>query len=199
MQPAGRRAHPHRGHRSDPQPRRRAARARGQPAHAVGRLVRGREPPGHQARVPARDGARAASAASTTTRRSSPRRCARCRPSRSRRVDDRRAHARARSTRPTSSTASSRARWASSWSRRPTCSSTATRSSCAPRAARAASHVIYRRIDDAFLDPEFFRPDSMLGVPGPDARLRGRATSRWPTRPATASPTTRRSTRSCPT
>jgi uncharacterized circularly permuted ATP-grasp superfamily protein len=27
-------------------------------------------------------------------------------------------------------------------------------------------HVIYRRIDDAFLDPLFFRPDSSLGVPG---------------------------------
>jgi uncharacterized circularly permuted ATP-grasp superfamily protein len=27
-------------------------------------------------------------------------------------------------------------------------------------------HVIYRRIDDAFLDPEVFRPDSTLGVPG---------------------------------
>lgn len=26
--------------------------------------------------------------------------------------------------------------------------------------------VIYRRIDDDFLDPEFFNPDSMLGVPG---------------------------------
>jgi uncharacterized circularly permuted ATP-grasp superfamily protein len=26
--------------------------------------------------------------------------------------------------------------------------------------------VIYRRIDDGFLDPEFFRPDSLLGVPG---------------------------------
>jgi uncharacterized circularly permuted ATP-grasp superfamily protein len=26
--------------------------------------------------------------------------------------------------------------------------------------------VIYRRIDDAFLDPEVFRPDSVLGVPG---------------------------------
>jgi uncharacterized circularly permuted ATP-grasp superfamily protein len=26
--------------------------------------------------------------------------------------------------------------------------------------------VIYRRIDDAYLDPEFFRPDSMLGVKG---------------------------------
>lgn len=27
-------------------------------------------------------------------------------------------------------------------------------------------HVVYRRIDDAFLDPEVFRKDSMLGVPG---------------------------------
>jgi len=27
-------------------------------------------------------------------------------------------------------------------------------------------HVIYRRTDDAFLDPEFFRPDSVLGVRG---------------------------------
>jgi uncharacterized circularly permuted ATP-grasp superfamily protein len=27
-------------------------------------------------------------------------------------------------------------------------------------------HVIYRRVDDDFLDPEAFRPDSMLGVPG---------------------------------
>ncbi|MBL9017959.1 MAG: circularly permuted type 2 ATP-grasp protein [Myxococcales bacterium] len=27
-------------------------------------------------------------------------------------------------------------------------------------------HVIYRRTDEAFLDPEMFRPDSVLGVPG---------------------------------
>jgi len=27
-------------------------------------------------------------------------------------------------------------------------------------------HVVYRRVDDDFLDPEAFRPDSMLGVPG---------------------------------
>jgi uncharacterized circularly permuted ATP-grasp superfamily protein len=31
--------------------------------------------------------------------------------------------------------------------------------------------VIYRRIDDLFLDPEVFRPDSMLGVPGSDPIL----------------------------
>jgi len=27
-------------------------------------------------------------------------------------------------------------------------------------------HAIYRRVDDQFLDPEVFRPDSLLGVPG---------------------------------
>jgi uncharacterized circularly permuted ATP-grasp superfamily protein len=31
---------------------------------------------------------------------------------------------------------------------------------------RVQVHVIYRRVDDDFLDPLFFRPDSMLGVPG---------------------------------
>ena len=31
--------------------------------------------------------------------------------------------------------------------------------------------VIYRRIDDDFLDPKTFRPDSLIGVPGPDGRL----------------------------
>jgi uncharacterized circularly permuted ATP-grasp superfamily protein len=30
----------------------------------------------------------------------------------------------------------------------------------------ARVHVIYRRIDDAFVDPEVFRADSLLGVPG---------------------------------
>ena len=31
---------------------------------------------------------------------------------------------------------------------------------------RVRVDVIYRRVDDAFLDPEVFRPDSVLGVPG---------------------------------
>jgi uncharacterized circularly permuted ATP-grasp superfamily protein len=30
----------------------------------------------------------------------------------------------------------------------------------------ARVHVIYRRIDDAFMDPLEFRPDSLLGIPG---------------------------------
>src|SRR6266480_5403328 len=38
-------------------------------------------------------------------------------------------------------------------------------------------HVIYRRVDDDFLDPLAFRPDSMLGVPGLLASYRmGRVT-----------------------
>jgi uncharacterized circularly permuted ATP-grasp superfamily protein len=38
-------------------------------------------------------------------------------------------------------------------------------------------HVIYRRVDDDFLDPRAFRPDSMLGVPGLFAAYRaGRIT-----------------------
>ncbi len=31
---------------------------------------------------------------------------------------------------------------------------------------RERVHVIYRRVDDTFIDPEVFRPDSTLGVPG---------------------------------
>jgi len=37
--------------------------------------------------------------------------------------------------------------------------------------------VVYRRLDDDYLDPLHFRPDSLLGCPGSSAR-RGRAT--WP-------------------
>jgi uncharacterized circularly permuted ATP-grasp superfamily protein len=56
--------------------------------------------------------------------------------------------------------------------------------------------VIYRRIDDDFLDPLAFRPDSMLGVPGLLSAYRaGRVTIA--TRSAPASPTTSRSTRTC--
>ena len=73
---------------------------------------------------------------------------------------------RAPTTRPTSSTRSSRGRWASSSSRAATSSSTGTASSCARRAGSQRVDVIYRRIDDDFLDPLAFRPDSLLGVPG---------------------------------
>ena len=39
-------------------------------------------------------------------------------------------------------------------------------STCARRSGPQRVDVIYRRIDDDFLDPLVFRPDSMLGVPG---------------------------------
>ncbi len=45
-------------------------------------------------------------------------------------------------------------------------STTTTSSTCAPSTGSQRVDVIYRRIDDLFLDPEVFRPDSALGVPG---------------------------------
>ena len=58
--------------------------------------------------------------------------------------------------------------------------------------------VVYRRIDDLFLDPEAFRPDSTLGVPGlMRAWKAGNVAS--PTRRAPAWPTTRSCTPGCPT
>ena len=59
--------------------------------------------------------------------------------------------------------------------------------------------VVYRRVDDDFLDPVVFREDSLLGVPGNHARLPCGATSRSPMRPAPESPTIRASTRMSPT
>ncbi len=57
--------------------------------------------------------------------------------------------------------------------------------------------VIYRRIDDAFLDPLQFRADSMLGVAGlVNAARAGNVSS--PARSATASATTNSSTPTCP-
>ena len=77
------------------------------------------------------------------------------------------AHARACSTRPTSSTRS----WPSGWASRSSrgrdlvvgdddCVYMRTIDGLQP------VDVIYRRVDDMFLDPEAFRPDSVLGVPG---------------------------------
>ncbi len=59
-------------------------------------------------------------------------------------------------------------------------------------------HAVYRRLDDDFVDPLEFRPDSLLGVPGLVRAYRA-ATSPSRTPSARASPTTRRSTTTCPT
>ena len=76
------------------------------------------------------------------------------------RGDGRRLDARARRTPRTSSTRSSRARWASSWSRRATSSCATTSSTCARPSGLQRVHAIYRRLDDDFIDPLEFRPDS---------------------------------------
>ena len=116
---------------------------------------------------------------------------------RRRRADRRGADARACTTPPISSTRSSPSRWASSWSRARTCSSRTTMRLHAHHAGPEA-----RRRD---LPPRRRRlPRSARLPPGLGAR-RARAavapiapaTSRWPTRSAPASPTTRRSTPTC--
>jgi uncharacterized circularly permuted ATP-grasp superfamily protein len=56
--------------------------------------------------------------------------------------------------------------------------------------------VIYRRIDDDFIDPECFREDSVVGVPGLMAAYRAGNVS-LANAPAPASPTTRRSIPTC--
>ena len=58
--------------------------------------------------------------------------------------------------------------------------------------------VIYRRVDDDFIDPLAFRADSTLGVGRPVQRLPRRQRRRWPTPSAPAWPTTKRSTPTCP-
>ena len=66
-------------------------------------------------------------------------------------------------------------------------------------AGRERVDVIYRRIDDGFLDPASLRADSLLGVAGPHAvRPRGPGARRQRAR-RPASPTTRPSTRTSPT
>ena len=87
-------------------------------------------------------------------------------PARPQRSARRAAVARAPTTRPISSTSSSPARWACRWSKAATSWFEDDRVYMRTIGGLARVDVIYRRIDDDFLDPEAFRPDSMLGVPG---------------------------------
>ena len=59
--------------------------------------------------------------------------------------------------------------------------------------------VIYRRIDDEFLDPLAFRARFAARRSRPDGCVSAPATSRWRTPSATAWPTIRPSTPTCPT
>ena len=118
-------------------------------------------------------------------------------PSAGERPDRRRAHARRRSTAPTSSTRSWPGRWASSSSRVATSSSRTTSCRCArPRPAARRRHLPphRRRV------PRPRRVPLRLDARRARAHGRGRApaTSRSPTPSATAWPTTRPSTPSCP-
>ena len=73
---------------------------------------------------------------------------------------------RASSTRPISSTPSSPARWASRWSKGRDLVVHDNVVYMRTTAGLQRVDVIYRRIDDDFVDPLTFRKDSMLGVPG---------------------------------
>ena len=162
---------PRRRRRPRPRRRRPLPRARGQPAHALRRQLRAREPAGAEADL------RAALRRSTT--------CApiddypRALLETLRSVAPRAAATRAvvlltpgrLTTRPTSSTRSSRGRWASSSSRARDL--VVHRNRVFMRTTRGLQRVdvIYRRIDDDFLDPLAFRGDSLLGVAGPAQRL----------------------------
>ena len=154
--------------RQRPRPRRRRhdVRARGQPARAVGRQLRAREPGRRQAGVRRpvrppehRPGRRLHRRAHKLLALAGARR--------GRRAVDRRAHAghlqlgllRALVPRPADGRDARRGR-------RPLRRATTTACTCARSTGSSGSTSIYRRIDDLFLDPEVFRPDSTLGVPG---------------------------------
>ena len=127
------------GLRPRPRRRRHLAGARGQLPHAVGDLLRAREPPGDDAPGAGAVHRLPRARRSTTTRSCCSAPCARSprRPVATRPWSSGR---RARRTAPTSSTRSSPARWASSWSRPATWSSATTSVTCArPRAWPAST------------------------------------------------------------
>ena len=149
-------------------------RARGQCAHALRRLLHAGEPRDHAAAVsgtvrapPRRAGGELSrrAAGDAEVGRAADRRVA-IRPSCCSRP--------ASTTRPITSTRSSPTSSASSWSKAATCSSRTSWSTCAPPQGPKRVDVIYRRIDDDFLDPLAFRPDYRARRAGPDVGLPGR-------------------------
>ena len=140
-------------------------RARGQPAHAVGRVVRAREPPDQQADVPARVRRRAR--ASRRSLPDAPRR-------------DAALGVAARADGDTTPSCSRPGPYNSAYFEHSFLARTmglelvqapdlfvdGDKVFCRTTRGPRRVHVIYRRTDEAFLDPEVFRPDSVLGVPG---------------------------------
>ena len=159
-----RRARPRGRHRPRPRRRRPLPRARGQPAHAVGHLVRDREPAGDDARVPGAvrqpprpPGRRLPDAAARSASGD--------RAARGRRSVRRRAHAgrpqrrvlRALVPRPPDGRRAGRG---------PRPRVPRQRVYMRTTAGEQRVDVVYRRIDDEYLDPLHFRPDSVLGCAG---------------------------------
>ena len=167
-------------------------RAGRQPARAQRRELHAREPQDDDAAVPGtvqRAPRRAGGALPRPAARDAARRGA------GRRERARRSWCsrRACTTAPTSSTPSWRSRWAWSWSRGRTCSCATASSTCAPRRARKRVDVIYRRVDDDFLDPQGLPPRLHAGLRRPAGCLPGRQRHAVQRRSAPASPTTRAS------
>ena len=155
-QSAAQRLQPHHRRRHRAGQRERVLRAGGQSPHAVRRLLHAGEPGDDDASLPGAFRQPPRGADRADIRRCC---CGRCR--RSRRppataIRRSRCSRRASTIPPSSSIPSSPTRWASSWSRGRTSSSRTATSTCARRSGRERLDVIYRRIDDDFLDPLTF-------------------------------------------
>ena len=140
-------------------------RARGQPARAERRELHADQPPGDQARLPAAL-QQLRRAAGRSLRPGAAGDAARAGAAAPARPDHRAADAGRLQLGLLRAHASWPARWASSWSRAATCSCTTTSSTCGPPRGLQRVDVIYRRVDDDFIDPLAFRADSTLGVAG---------------------------------
>ena len=140
-------------------------RPRRQSARSVRRQLHADQPSRHEAHLPPTLPQLQRQARSSSTRSSCSAPCARSRPKAapSRTSFSSRP---ASSTPRTLSTPISLARWASSSSKAAISSSTTTSATCALPSGLRRVDVIYRRVDDDFIDPLNFRSDSILGVAG---------------------------------
>ena len=165
--PARRRLLPRRRLRPRARRRRHLEGARGQRPHAVGHLLRAREPRRDDAPAcPQLFGALPRAPGRPLPAAAARRRCARSRPPARGRGDGRRLDAgpaqlrllRARVPRAPDGRRARRGVRPRRARRRP--------ATCARPRGLQRVHAIYRRLDDDFIDPLEFRPDSLLGVPG---------------------------------
>ena len=163
---AARHLRAHRRHRHRAGRRRHLLRAGGQCPHALRRLLHAGEPGDHAAAVSRNCSRATASRRSRTIRTNCWRRSSRSRRRPPAPIRPSCCSRPASTTPPITSTRSWPTSSASSWSKAATSSSRTRSSTCARPKGRKRVDVIYRRIDDDFLDPLAFRPDSALGVPG---------------------------------